>query len=131
MKDDVVSAELVAHARAALKHSYSPYSRFSVGAAVQTRSGRIFAAANIENASFGLSICAERNAIFHAVNAGERDIVAIAVYTPTAEPYTPCGACRQVLAEFLAGEARVVCAAETGKSRTFTVDALLPDKFAL
>ena len=131
MNDQGVSAELVAEAREALKRSYSPYSRFPVGAAVLTRSGKIFAAPNIENASYGLTLCAERNAVFHAVSAGERDISALVLYTPTNELYTPCGACRQVLAEFLAGDAQVICVAERGPTKTFTVDALLPVKFSL
>jgi cytidine deaminase len=131
MNDDARAAEMIERAREALQNSYSPYSRFPVGAAVLTRSGRIFAAPNIENASYGLTLCAERNAIFHAVSAGSRDISALVLYTPTRELYTPCGACRQVLAEFLDGGARVTCVAESGATKTYTVDALLPAKFAL
>lgn len=131
MSDEVRTAELIAQAKAAAVHSYSPYSRFPVGAAVLTRTGSVFAAPNIENASYGLTLCAERNAVFHAVSAGERDITALVLYTPTPELYTPCGACRQVIAEFLAGDARVTCVAEGGASRTYTVDALLPDRFTL
>jgi cytidine deaminase len=131
MKREAVSAELVAAAKEVLKHSYSPYSRFPVGAAVLTRSGSIFAAPNIENASYGLTLCAERNAVFHAISAGERDISALVLYTPTSALYAPCGACRQVLAEFLPGDARIDCVAEGGAQTTFTVDALLPMKFTL
>ena len=128
-QDDI--AELTDRAQAALAHSHSPYSEFPVGAAVQTRSGKIFAAPNIENASYGLTLCAERNAVFHAISAGERDIVALLLYTPTKKVYTPCGACRQVMAEFLDGDTPVLCAAEDGAMVTSTVDELLPKKFAL
>jgi cytidine deaminase len=131
MRDEGTTAELVAAAREALTNAYTPYSRFVVGAAVLTRSGRIFAAPNIENASYSLTLCAERNAVFHALSAGERDISMLVLYTPTKKPYTPCGACRQVLAEFLAGDAPVICVAESGARDAFTVDELLPAKFSL
>lgn len=131
MKDKGVPPELVEKAKEALKNSYSPYSRFPVGAAVLTGSGKIFAAPNIENASYGLTVCAERNAIFHAISAGEQDISALVLYTSTSKVYTPCGACRQVLAEFLKGDAQVICVAENDITKTFTVDALLPEKFSL
>lgn len=130
MSNDDVSPELVNKAKDVLKNSYSPYSGFPVGAAVLTRAGKIFAAPNIENASYGLTVCAERNAIFQAVAAGERDISALVLYTPTNEIYTPCGACRQVIAEFLKGDNPVICVADGG-SKTFTVDELLPAKFSL
>ena len=91
---------LEAAARAAAKSSYSPYSKFRVGAAVLTASGRIHAGANIENASYGLCMCAERTAIFTAASAGDRALKAVVVYTPTAAPTMPCGACRQVINEF-------------------------------
>ncbi len=93
------SDELVSAARAAREKAYAPYSRYQVGAAVQTVEGRVFTGCNIENASYGLSICAERTAIFAAVAAGAREITAVALVT--ADGGTPCGACRQVLAEFL------------------------------
>ena len=87
-------------ARAASRASYSPYSKFRVGSAVLAASGKIYAGANIENASFGLCNCAERTAIFTALTAGERALRAVVVYTPTAHPTMPCGACRQVINEF-------------------------------
>lgn len=93
-------AALVAEARAALPGAHAPYSRFPVGAALRARSGKVYRGVNIENASLGLSICAERAAIFTAVTAGERAFDAIAVVTRAAEPTPPCGACRQVLLEF-------------------------------
>ena len=81
-------------ARTAAKKSYSPYSKFPVGAAVLTGSGKIYTGSNIENASYGLCNCAERTALFTAAAAGERVVRAVAVYTPTATPTSPCGACR-------------------------------------
>lgn len=91
--------ELLQLAEAARRHAHAPYSRYSVGAALLCRSGRVFTGCNVENASFGLSICAERTAVFKAVSEGELDYVAVAVATPDAGA-TPCGACRQVLHEF-------------------------------
>ena len=115
-------------ARAAARAAYAPYSRFSVGAAVLTQSGKIFSGCNVENASFGLCNCAERTAIFSAVAAGERRIKAIAVYTPTKTPTSPCGACRQVLNEFGA-DALVIAICDTSARQETTLTALLPDAF--
>ena len=92
--------ELIAIARQTCSRAYAPYSRFAVGAAILSTSGRIFSGCNVENASYGLSICAERNALFQMVSHGDREIVAIMIYTPTTMPTAPCGACRQVLFEF-------------------------------
>ena len=89
---------LVQAARAARAHAYAPYSGYAVGAAVLTDDGRVFAGCNVENASYGLSVCAERVAVFSAIAAGARRLVAAAVCTP--DGGTPCGACRQVLLEF-------------------------------
>jgi cytidine deaminase len=80
--------------------SYAPYSRFPVGAAVITDDGQIFHGCNVENASYGLAICAERNAIFHMVAQGKKELAAVVIYTPTLKPTAPCGACRQVINEF-------------------------------
>jgi len=95
-----VLAELRIASIEAAKRAYSPYSRFPVGAAVLTTAGRIFSGCNVENASYGLTICAERNAIFHAVASGSQQIAAVMIYTPTLSPSAPCGACRQVINEF-------------------------------
>jgi cytidine deaminase len=122
-------AELKRRARDASQHAYAPYSRFAVGAAVLTGSGEIFAAANVENASYGLSICAERNAIFQAVAHGARTIEAIAVYTPTAAPTPPCGACRQVLAEFGTDILVVCCTDDDSGEQRYPLPDLLPHAF--
>lgn len=87
-------------AKEASKASYSPFSRFAVGASVLTKSGKIYTGCNIENSSFGMTICAERCAIFKAVSEGEREILAVAIYSPNADDCNPCGACRQVMYEF-------------------------------
>lgn len=135
MRDDnAISDEqwlqLYASARAASANAYCRYSNFPVGAAVLTGGGQIAQGCNVENASFGLTICAERNAIFRAIADGGREIVALALHTPTAEPVTPCGACRQVLAEF--GVAALVrCTCDGSGVLAFTLEALLPDSFRL
>jgi cytidine deaminase len=122
----LIEAATAAHARA-----YAPYSRFQVGAAVLGRTGRIFGGCNVENVSYGLSSCAERNAIFGAVAAGERQFSAVAVFT-TAETLTPpCGACRQVLMEFATdGDMDVILAGAHGAVRTTRLSLLLPDSFS-
>lgn len=115
-------------ARTAAGGSYSPYSRFPVGAAVLTAGNKIFTGSNIENASYGLCNCAERTAIFTAVAAGERRIKAVAVYTPTPAATSPCGACRQVINEF--GPAALVIGVCDGPERIeTTLDQLLPRAF--
>ena len=87
-------------AKEASKMSYSPFSRFAVGAAVLCSSGKIYSGCNVENSSFGMTICAERCAIFKAVSEGEREIMAVAIYSPNSDDCVPCGACRQVMYEF-------------------------------
>jgi cytidine deaminase len=121
--------QLIEAAKSACENAYAPYSGFPVGAAVLDDQGRVFAACNVENASYGLSICAERNAVFQAVAHGAREIRAVALYTPTPAPATPCGACRQVLNEFGPG-AEVYCMCD-GESYFTTVDSLLPAAFGL
>jgi cytidine deaminase len=118
---------LVAAADAARARAYAPYSRYAVGAAVLLADGSILDGCNVENASFGLAICAERNAAAAAVAAGARSFEAVAVVTDSTPPATPCGACRQVLAEF--GDC-VIILANTRGDRTFTsVSELLPSAF--
>lgn len=91
---------LVQEAAAVREHAYAPYSRYQVGAAIATKSGRVFTGCNVENASLGATICAERGAIMQMIAAGEREPIACAVVTGDEEPASPCGICRQVLAEF-------------------------------
>jgi len=123
---EVEVQELVAAATAARERAYVPYSRFAVGAALLSADGTVYTGCNVENASYGLSICAERNAVFHAVAQGARAFTAIAVVTENG--VTPCGACRQVLAEF--NPQMVVIVADTaGKRRIYALAELLPDAF--
>lgn len=122
--------KLLAAAHAARRHAYAPYSKFRVGAAVLTADGKTFTGGNVENASYGLTICAERVAISQAVSAGHRKFQAIAVVAPGRVP-TPCGACRQVLAEF--GEILVVCADSRRRAtaQVYPIAELLPVAFRL
>jgi cytidine deaminase len=121
--------DLVDLARQARQLAYAPYSGFPVGAALLGRSGRVYTGANVENAAYPLSICAERTALFKAVSEGERAFEAIAVVTSTGA--TPCGACRQVLREFGGpdGELQVLVADLEGHIRSFTIAELLPAGF--
>src|SRR5690606_9679519 len=118
MGDPTESAleRLLLASREAYENSYSPYSRFRVGAAVLTADGRLFRGTNVENASYGLTVCAERVAIFSAVAAGAKSMVALAVSmgSPTCEASErmPCGACRQVMAEFMAPDAVILLRSE-------------------
>ncbi len=121
-------ARLVAAAREAMARSHSPYSHFRVGAALLGADGRLFTGTNVENASYGLSICAERTAVFKAVSEGCREFVAAAVVTDTDAPTPPCGACRQVLQEFAPG--LVIHLAGRGDAvETFRLTELLPRPF--
>lgn len=121
-------ARLTEAAKAASKQAYCPYSKFRVGAALLTEGGRIYTGCNVENASYSLTICAERNAVFHAVADGMTSIRALVVYTPTKKPAAPCGACRQVLNEFgAAAQVRSVCDGPEMIERT--VSELLPSAF--
>jgi cytidine deaminase len=119
---------LLRAATRARARAYAPYSGFQVGAAVLA-GGRIFASGNLENSAYPLSVCAERNAVSMAVAAGHRRIDAVAIVGGEGRPAAPCGGCRQVLAEFCAGDAPVIYAASGGRSVTTDIGALLPDAF--
>ena len=118
--------ELIQSASEARLNAYAPYSRFAVGAAVQCCSGAIYIGTNIENISYGLTVCAERVAIGNAIAAGEREFVAITVVADTVEPIVPCGACRQFLAEF-APDLIIVSATLRGDHKIENLSHLLPD----
>lgn len=120
---------LLTKARDCLELAYAPYSNFQVAAAVLDEHGRIFTGINIENASYGLTICAERVAIFSAIAAGSRQITAVAVTAQKLSLITPCGACRQVMVEFCTASTPVFLNAGKGCFRATTVGALLPETF--
>ncbi len=120
--------ELFAQARAARERAYAPYSRFCVGAALRTASGAVFSGCNVENAAYPLGVCAETSAISAMIAAGERRIAEILVLGPGPDRITPCGACRQRIAEFGAG-AVVHLADEQGAVETFALSDLLPRAF--
>ena len=126
-----VLARLVTAARGARERAYAPYSKYRVGAAILTRSGAMFTGANVENASYGGTICAERSAIAQMVAAGERDPVACAVATGGPRAGSPCGICRQVLREFARDMTIVLVAEHEGRlsRRETTLAKLLPDAF--
>lgn len=119
--------ELMKIARKARQNAYAPYSHFAVGAALLTESDKVYTGCNIENASYGLTCCAERNAIFAAVCAGERRFKMLAVAADSLEPVAPCGACRQVIAEF--GIPLVVMGNLKETTKTMTAEELLPYGF--
>lgn len=120
--------ELTRLAQEAYKNSYVPYSHYPVGAATLWGSGRIVSGCNVENASYGLTICAERNSIFHAASHGERELRAVAIAVPTEAFPSPCGACRQVLREFTQ-DCLVILVNGKGQTKTTSLKALLPESF--
>jgi cytidine deaminase len=118
-------------AKRAAENAYAPYSKFKVGAAIETDNGEIITGCNVENVSFGLSNCAERTAIYRAIAEGiaPSSIKHIAIYTPTDEMHSPCGACRQVIAEFCS-QGTVFISANKTSQKTWSVGELLPDSFS-
>jgi cytidine deaminase len=123
--------QLLTIARKAAARAYAPYSKFSVGAAVLDDQGRVHAGCNVENASFGLTVCAERHAVAAAVLAGARHLRAVAIYTPTDLLTPPCGACRQVLSEFGGNELEVLMVNRLGEQTSTRLGELLPSGFQL
>src|SRR5438270_10754807 len=121
--------ELIEAARAVRANAHAPYSRYQVGAAVRAASGKIYVGANVENASYGLALCAERSAVAAAISAGEKRISAVAVVTATSPPAAPCGMCRQVLAEFGADDLAIALVNDAGERADTTLGALLPHAF--
>ena len=121
--------QLMKLASDAAENAYAPYSKFKVGACVLFEDGKIYAGCNVENASYGLTLCAERNAISNAVADGQKaKLVSVAVYSPNAKLCFPCGACRQWIAEF-SKEAAVIVENEDGKPVSFSISELLPNSF--
>jgi cytidine deaminase len=120
--------KLIAAARTAREHAHAPYSNFRVGAALRGKSGRIFTGCNVENATYGLTLCAERVAVFKAVSEGERGFDAVAVVADTDALTPPCGSCRQILWEFC-GDAEVILANLQGKVERHRMSALFPKPF--
>ena len=124
--------ELIDLAIKSMKNSYSPYSGCTVGAALLTKSGRVFTGCNVENASFSATVCAERTAVFKAVSEGEREFSAIAVAGGKGgkvQGFMPCGVCRQVLSEFGDKDMKILVAKEDGGFNTFTLNELIPKAF--
>jgi len=127
---DEVLDRLIEAARRASERAYCPYSHFPVGAALLTEDGRIYAGCNVENASYGLTICAERNAVFQAVanSHGDTRIRCVVIYTPTGDPTAPCGACRQVIREF-GPDAEVISVCDGSAVMRSSTRELLPESF--
>jgi cytidine deaminase len=126
--DQKVKLNLLEHAKLAREKAYVPHSNFKVGAALLTKDGKIYEGCNIENASYGLSNCAERTAIFKAISEGDTEFEAIAVVADTKEPVAPCGACRQVIFEFNP-KMQVIMSNMHGDVSEYTIDQLLPGAF--
>lgn len=127
--DKEIKEKMFKKAIKAKENAYVPYSEFPLGAAVLTADGSIYTGVNIENASFSLTNCAERSAIFTAVSEGKRKIEGLLIVSSTKNPVTPCGACRQVIKEFADGEIDVVMMTEEGKELKMTSTELLPGAF--
>lgn len=127
-RSDARDDELVQRAVAALDHAYSPYSKLRVGAALRAADGRIFTGCNVENASYGMTCCAERTAVVKAVSEGVREFTTLAIATSFERPLMPCGACRQVLHEFAPALRLIVVGADGARHETF-LQELLPEAF--
>ena len=126
---DSARQALIDAARSAREHAHAPYSHFNVGAALRAKSGRIFTGCNVENATFGLTVCAERVAVWKAISEGERDgFDSVAVVTESDTLTPPCGACRQILWEFC-GDAEIILANLKGQVEVYRLSALFPKPF--
>ncbi len=123
--------DLLTLAKHALERAYAPYSRFPVAAAIRSASGAVYLGVNVENSAYPLSRCAEQIAVGALVTAGEREIAEVVIYSTSSPPATPCGACRQILAEFGRPNTRVRCVNPAGETREFTLAELLPHAFHL
>lgn len=122
--------QMVEQAKATLKNSYAPYSKFKVAAALTDEHGRIFTGVNVENASYGGTMCAERSAVFQAISFGSKKVTEIVIVTPTTTPTAPCGFCRQVLNEFSSENLKITSVAlKSGRKKSWRLKKLLPDAF--
>ncbi|MBR7553218.1 cytidine deaminase [Allobacillus sp. GCM10007491] len=121
--------ELMNLAKEMLDKAYVPYSKFPVGAAILMKSGKVYQGCNIENAAYPVSCCAERVAIFKAVSEGDKDFDQLAVIANTDRPVSPCGSCRQVMAEFFSPDTPIYMASRTGEIEETTIEKLLPYSF--
>ncbi len=127
----LTNQQLISKAYEAMKYSYSPYSNFKVGAALFTEDGYIYSGCNIENASYGATICAERNAIFKAVSEGHTKIAKIAIVSKTRKYTYPCGMCRQVMSEFMDKDGIILISDDEDGMKEYTLDEMLPYCFEL
>ncbi|MTH52465.1 cytidine deaminase [Bacillus mangrovi] len=121
---------LISEAKTARERAYVPYSKFKVGAALLTKSGKVYGGCNIENAAYSMCNCAERTALFKAYSEGEREFTAIAVVADTKRPVPPCGACRQVISELCSKDMKVILTNMNGSIEELTVRELLPGAFS-
>ncbi|MDP2960744.1 MAG: cytidine deaminase [candidate division Zixibacteria bacterium] len=128
-KSRIKDKKLILEAKKAMKLAYAPYSNFKVGVALLSSSGKVFTGANLENSSFGLTVCAERVALYKALSSGGKEFTKIAVIASAEKPITPCGLCRQALFEF-SPDLKVICSNLKGKVRKFTLKQLLPHPFS-
>ncbi len=125
-------SELKEKAKEVAKNAHAPYSSFRVGSAILTRSGNVYVGCNVENTSYGLTTCAERNAIASAVSTeGKIELECVVVYTPTEKPATPCGVCRQVIQEFNGSDIKVHCCCDSDEVLDTSIKKLLPEAFNL
>jgi len=120
---------LIPQAKQSFDRAYAPYSNFHVGAAAQTKSGKIVCGCNVENASYGLTVCAERNCIAQAIISGENEFTSMVIYTEQEKLTPPCGACRQVIVEFFEPTAIIVAVNHLNAHKEWTVTELLPNAF--
>lgn len=127
----MIYEEMIKKAEEASKKAYAPYSKFKVGACVLAESGNTYVGCNFENSSYGMTICAERNAVGSAIVNGELKIRAVAIYSPNMDNCTPCGACRQVLNEFKSENGLDVIVKINDKIKIYTLEELLPETFNL
>ncbi|MGH9914622.1 MAG: cytidine deaminase [Pyrinomonadaceae bacterium] len=127
--DMMILKDLIEAASAAREHAYAPYSRFRIGAAVETGDGRIFTGCNIESSTYGLTICAERVALWKALSEGIREFKRIVIVADTKKLVPPCGACRQIVSDFCSAETEVVMANSSGEMEIVTIERLLPSAF--